>query len=64
MTVDRIIQHKHCTNCGRAMPPEKKYCSDRCETEFVTLQRNKRKALYANYIMIAALVVVLILRLV
>ncbi len=58
--VQQIVQHKHCINCGRAQPPDKQYCSDRCETEFSTLQNRKKMVLYANYGMILFLVVVLI----
>ena len=60
MTMEKIVQHKHCINCGRATPPEKQYCSDKCEEEFVNLQNRKKMVLYANYAMILFLVVVLI----
>jgi predicted nucleic acid-binding Zn ribbon protein len=60
MSVTQIVQHKHCINCGRAQPADLRYCSPQCETEFTDLQNRKKKVLYANYIMIGFLVLMLI----
>ena len=43
MSIQQIIQHKHCINCGRAQPTDLQYCSTKCEEEFVGLQNRKKK---------------------
>jgi len=60
MAVERIVQHKHCTNCGRANPADMHYCSTKCEEDFIALQKRKKMVLYANYAMIVFLLIVLI----
>ena len=61
MSIDRIVQHKHCITCGRAVPTDLQYCSDKCETEFQNLQSRKQKVLYVTYGLMIFFVIVLIM---
>lgn len=48
--VERIPQHRHCQNCDKAIPYDKKYCDDKCEQEYVTVRKAKKKQLMTFYI--------------
>ena len=61
-SIQQIVQHKHCINCGRAQPPDKQYCSDKCDEEFQKLQKNKKKVLYITYGMMIFFIIILILQ--
>lgn len=38
-----IQQHRHCVICDKAVPPDKKFCSERCEEQMnLKLKKNKR----------------------
>ena len=42
----RIAQHRHCRNCGKAFVGEGRYCSETCEeSNLGTLKRKKRQLL-------------------
>ena len=30
--VEKIVQHKHCVECGKVVAPKKKTCSEKCES--------------------------------
>ena len=61
MAADRVVQHKHCITCGRAVPTDLQYCSEKCETEFASLQSRKQKVLYVTYGLMIFFVIVLIM---
>lgn len=62
MATERIVQHKHCINCGRAQPTDQQYCSTACEQEFINLQQRKKMVLYINYgLMIVGVAILVIL---
>jgi len=42
--VERIPQHKHCTNCGKAVPVDESYCSDNCKEQWDAVM--KKRVLY------------------
>lgn len=60
MAVERIVQHKHCVECGRAVPTDKKFCAPQCETDYTTRLKKKNMVLLLNYGIIGILLLVLI----
>jgi predicted nucleic acid-binding Zn ribbon protein len=45
--VAELLQHRHCLQCGRAIPSGEDYCSDECkETRETLLQKKRRQLLY------------------
>ena len=49
MTTARVPNHTHCTQCGRAIPPEQKVCSTECQAEIDETNRNRKKMMYFTY---------------
>ena len=43
---DKLLQHKHCRNCGKAVNIDDKYCNDKCHDEHFAMLRRKRNQLY------------------
>ena len=60
MAVERIVQHKHCIHCGRAIPTDKQYCSDKCEADYSSIVKRKNLMLIINYAMIGIFILILI----
>ncbi len=56
---ERLVQHKHCPVCGKAMSADKETCSDNCAVTRKAQQDQKKRTLYLWYFSIAILVVVL-----
>ena len=38
-----IIPHRHCIVCGKAIEPDKVFCSDDCEKEYENERKRQRK---------------------
>jgi predicted nucleic acid-binding Zn ribbon protein len=53
-------QHKHCTNCGKAIPPKEEMCSDKCKAEWDRTVKRKRYTMYA-YIGFTGVIVLLLI---
>jgi predicted nucleic acid-binding Zn ribbon protein len=56
---ERLVQHKHCPVCGKAMSVDKETCSDECATTRQAQLRDKRRTLYLFYFSIVVLAIVL-----
>lgn len=37
-----IVPHRHCVVCGKAIEPEKVFCSDRCEKKYEEERKRQR----------------------
>jgi predicted nucleic acid-binding Zn ribbon protein len=57
---EKIPQHKHCHECGRAFIGETNFCSDDCSKANATIMKRKKRQLVMLY---AVTFVVLILAL-
>ena len=42
---EKLLQHKHCRNCGKAMLPENEFCGESCKSQYVAVLKKKRKQL-------------------
>ncbi len=57
---EKIPQHSHCAQCGRAFIGEDRYCSDDCKGSAAALMKKRKKQLLVLY---GATIAVLILAL-
>jgi predicted nucleic acid-binding Zn ribbon protein len=60
--VERLVQHKHCRECGRAVPAKDVFCSEDCESGHrmkLKKKKNQLLLLYVGSIVILMLVLLL-----
>lgn len=60
---EKLVQHRHCKVCGKAVAPSDQTCSEECATAWKAQQRSKKQTLYLFYVSIVVLLVVLMLSL-
>ena len=62
----KIVDHRHCMTCGRAIPPDREFCSEECRRKYEEArmrERRMRKMLWIIYaVMIGALLVMILIR--
>lgn len=62
IVVERIPQHRHCAECGKAMVGTEKYCSDECKAKRENLIRKKKRQLlmlyFGSFIAFAVVIVI------
>ena len=63
MPVERIVQHRHCVQCGKAIPPGEKFCSEKCKEEYESLLKRKKMTLIINYLLMGFFIIILLLTL-
>jgi predicted nucleic acid-binding Zn ribbon protein len=56
--MQNIPPHRHCRECGKAISPDKQFCSQTCESSHKTKMRRRRNQLYTYY---ALLIIFLII---
>jgi len=56
---ERIPQHKHCTQCGKAVPVSERFCSDNCKGLWDGMVK-KRMLQYRLYLLSAAAIIFLL----
>ena len=57
---NKIPPHKHCLNCGIAIPPDKTFCSKKCENEWNAMIKRKKMNMYIWMAMIGILLIILV----
>ncbi|MEM2934015.1 MAG: DUF2116 family Zn-ribbon domain-containing protein [Methanocellales archaeon] len=53
----KVIPHKHCLVCGKAVEVELLYCSEECEREFSKSQR-RQKMFFIGFLLLLALLMI------
>jgi len=53
--VERIPQHRHCNFCDKAIPFDKQYCDEKCEEQYVSVRKAKKKQLQVFYIVMVVI---------
>ena len=56
---EKLLQHKHCQICGRAVPLGEDYCGDECKKKMEDVVKRKRFWMYIFYALMAAFIVLL-----
>ena len=41
---EKLLQHKHCSICGKAVPVDIDFCSDECEEKMQVMVKKKTDA--------------------
>ncbi len=59
---ERLVQHKHCPVCKKAMSTERETCSDECSVLREAQTKERKRTMYFFYFAMAIMVVVLILQ--
>jgi len=60
---ERIVQHKHCPVCSKAMAASRTTCSVECQASHEVTQRSKKRTLYLFYAAMVVLAIVMALQL-
>jgi predicted nucleic acid-binding Zn ribbon protein len=55
---ERLVQHKHCPVCGKAMSADRETCSDECAVSRQTQLQEKKRTLYFFYFAIVVMIIV------
>ena len=62
----KIVDHRHCLTCGKAIPPDKEFCSEECRKTYERVRMKEervKKMLWIMYaVMIGSLLIVIVLR--
>ncbi|MFX1398973.1 MAG: DUF2116 family Zn-ribbon domain-containing protein [Promethearchaeota archaeon] len=53
--------HLHCPICGKAMPPDKKMCSQACKDNYIITEKKQKKKNRFQLICLVVLLVVMML---
>jgi len=46
---EKLLQHRHCKECGKAILLDKRYCSEECEKKHGDLIQKRKKQLLLLY---------------
>jgi predicted nucleic acid-binding Zn ribbon protein len=60
----KLLQHRHCQVCSKAIPISEEFCSEECSTEFDAMVKKRKNFLYLFYAMIVVFIVVMLLGLI
>jgi len=55
--VEKVLQHKHCQVCGRAIPVDEIFCSLECEKKYNQYVKKQKRSNYLMMGVLAAMVV-------
>ena len=62
----KLVDHRHCRICGKAIPPKEEFCSPECREKFEEAREKEKKAkrmLWIFYgLIMASLLIFLLLR--
>jgi predicted nucleic acid-binding Zn ribbon protein len=58
---EKLVQHRHCKACGKAVPPDDETCGGECEQRWKDKQKSRKQTLYMFYGSIVFMLVVLLL---
>lgn len=56
-----IIPHRHCPVCGKAIEPDKIYCSDECEQIMLKERKRQRNLTIFMFIILIFLIILILL---
>jgi predicted nucleic acid-binding Zn ribbon protein len=56
----KLLQHRHCQVCSKAIPLSEEFCSEECNTEFDKMVKKRRNFLYLFYGMVVLFIILMI----
>ncbi len=54
----KLLQHKHCVTCGKAITVSQDFCSEECETDHRQLLSKKRRQLLFLWVGAVAILII------
>jgi len=57
---EKILQHKHCSICGKAVPVDETFCSDECKEKWAAMVKKRKTMMYIMYGMIVVFIVLML----
>lgn len=60
----KLLQHRHCQICSKAIPLSEELCSEECTEEYNKLVQKRKSTLYLFYGMIVVFMVLFVLMLI
>ncbi len=58
--IKNVPPHKHCLNCGVSIPPDKEFCSKKCEEEWNRMVKKKKNITYFWLLLMGILLLILL----
>ena len=59
--MEKIPQHKHCSQCGKAFIGNEKYCSTECKTSGQKMLKTRKRQLLILYVVTLAILTVAVI---
>jgi len=59
--VEKLLQHKHCRICDKAIPVDEETCSEECKTKLEALIKKRRTNVYIIWGLLIVVVVVFVI---
>ena len=56
----KLLQHRHCQVCSKAIPLSEEICSEECKTEFEKLVKKRKNYIYILYASMVLIIVLMI----
>ncbi|MCS7126659.1 MAG: DUF2116 family Zn-ribbon domain-containing protein [Aigarchaeota archaeon] len=57
----KIVDHRHCKICARAIPPDEEFCSDKCRQVFEDYKKKEKRGRLLFYVIYGILMVALLM---
>ncbi len=57
----KIIDHRHCKVCGKAIPPNQEFCSEKCRKAYEDAERRQKRMKNIFLLVYAVIFIVLFL---
>ncbi len=57
----KLLQHRHCQVCSKAIPLSEEFCSEECKIEFDKMVKKRKNFLYLFYGMVVIFIIVMII---
>jgi len=58
---EKIPQHRHCRNCGRAFIGQDSYCSEECKSSSNSVMKKKKNQLLLLYVFSFVVLILMLL---
>ncbi|MDI6708315.1 MAG: DUF2116 family Zn-ribbon domain-containing protein [Candidatus Thermoplasmatota archaeon] len=59
--VEKILQHKHCRICDKAITADEEFCSDECKVKWNMILKRRKWTMYFFYGIIILFIALLLL---
>jgi predicted nucleic acid-binding Zn ribbon protein len=57
----KLLQHRHCQVCSKAIPMSEEFCSEECKTEFEAMVKKRKNYIYIIYATMILIIAVMFL---